>query len=185
MREEIRRLQARLGITTVYVTHDQEEAMAIADEIAVMDRGRLIQLGSAEDLYARPAVRFVAGFIGRVSMLRARVVGAAHGGVLVDVNGQRLVAEGAARPGDDGTVAIAVRPETIELAPAASDHDSAVVVSRVFLGEKVDYVVEWAGTRLLVCAWDPLRRGTVRVGDRVDVRLPERGVRLLSEDAGT
>jgi iron(III) transport system ATP-binding protein len=182
MREEIRRLQARLAITTVYVTHDQEEAMAIADEIAVMDRGRLIQLGSAEDLYARPAASFVANFIGRVSVLRAKVVGDAEGGALVEVNGQRVVAEGAARPAGDGTVAIAVRPETIELAPAASDHDSAMVVSRVFLGEKVDYVVEWSGMRVLVCAWDPIRRGTVGAGDRVDVRLPARGARLLPED---
>ena len=185
MREEIRRLQVRLAITTVYVTHDQEEAMAIADEIAVMDRGRLVQLGTAEDLYARPAAAFVAGFIGRVSVLRARVVGAAEGGVVVDINGQRVVAEGAARPAGDGMVAIAVRPETVELVPATSDHDSAVVVSRVFLGEKVDYVVEWGAARLLVCAWDPVRRGTVGVGDRVDVRLPARGVRLLPEGEGT
>jgi iron(III) transport system ATP-binding protein len=182
MRDEIRRLQARLAITTVYVTHDQEEAMAIADEIAVMDRGRLVQLGSAEDLYARPAATFVAHFIGRVNVLRAKVVGAAEAGVLVNVNGQRLAAEGTARPGADGTVAIAVRPETIELMPAASDHDSGVVRSRVFLGEKVDYVVEWNGARVLVCAWDPVRRGTVGVGDRVEVRLPARGARLLPDD---
>ena len=65
MREEIRELQRRLAITTVYVTHDQEEAMAIADHIAVMERGDLVQVGTAEDLYARPATPFVAEFVGR------------------------------------------------------------------------------------------------------------------------
>jgi ABC-type Fe3+/spermidine/putrescine transport system ATPase subunit len=182
MRDEIRRLQARLAITTVYVTHDQEEAMAIADEIAVMDRGRLVQLGSAEDLYARPASAFVAHFIGRVSVLRAKLVGAAEGGALVDVNGQRIAADGTPRAAADGTVAVAVRPETIELTAATSDHDSAVVQSRVFLGDKVDYVVDWSGVRVLVCAWDPVRRETMRVGDRVEMRLPTRGARLLPDD---
>src|SRR6266516_7717620 len=65
MRQEIRALQRRLGITTVYVTHDQEEAMAVSDRIVVMDRGSVVQEGTAEDLYYRPASQFVAGFIGR------------------------------------------------------------------------------------------------------------------------
>src|ERR1043166_5672150 len=68
MREEIRTLQKRLGITTVYVTHDQEEAMAISDRIAVMNAGTIAQLGDAEELYRRPASAFVAGFIGRTNL---------------------------------------------------------------------------------------------------------------------
>ena len=68
MRDEIRDLQRRLGITAVYVTHDQEEAMAISDRIAVMNKGVIEQIGTAEDLYRRPASEFVARFIGRVEL---------------------------------------------------------------------------------------------------------------------
>ncbi len=184
MREEIRQLQERLSITTVYVTHDQEEAMAIADRIAVMDGGRIVQLGSAEDLYARPATAFVARFIGRTNVVRGRVVEHAGRQLVVEVNGQRLRAESeGAAPAVGAAVMLALRPETIELAPAASDHDSAVIASRVFLGEKVDYVVRWGGESLLVVAYDPIRRGAFAPGSRVDLRLPAEGVRVLADFA--
>src|SRR5207247_10392929 len=74
MRQEIRDLQSRLAITTVYVTHDQEEAMAVSDRIAVMNQGRVVQEGTAEDLYHRPATPFVAQFVGRANLVAARVV---------------------------------------------------------------------------------------------------------------
>lgn len=154
--------------------------MAIADRIAIMAGGRLAQVGTAEDLYARPATAFVAEFVGRVNAVVGRLVTTAPGELIVDVHGQRLRAAWTGAAPTDGRVSLAVRPETIDLTPAASDHDSAVVTSRVFLGEKVDYVVSWHDTTLLVCAWDPIRRGTLAPGDRVDVRLPERGARVLA-----
>ena len=73
MREEIRALQRRLGITTLYVTHDQEEATAVSDRLAVFDRGRLIQLGTPEEIYTRPQTLFVADFIGRANFLPVRL----------------------------------------------------------------------------------------------------------------
>src|SRR6266702_2828503 len=79
MRQEIRALQRRLGITTVYVTHDQEEAMAVSDRIVVMDRGSVVQQGTAEDLYYRPASQFVAGFIGRVNLIAGTVARTSNG----------------------------------------------------------------------------------------------------------
>ncbi len=183
MRSEIRQLQERLSITAVYVTHDQEEAMAIADRIAVMDGGRIVQLGTAEDLYARPANAFVARFIGRTNVVRGRVAGREAGALVVEVNGRRLAATaGGPAPAIGDEVALVIRPETVELRPAASEHESAVIVSRVFLGEKVDYVVRWGSESLLVAAYDPIRRGTFAPGDRVDVRLPAEGVRVLAED---
>src|SRR5207253_4157063 len=74
MRHEIRDLQRRLSITTIYVTHDQEEAMAVSDRIAVMNRGSVVQEGSAEDLYHRPASQFVAQFVGRINLISGRVL---------------------------------------------------------------------------------------------------------------
>ena len=90
MRGEIRRLQQALKITTVYVTHDQEEAMAISDRIAVMEAGRIVQLDSAEALYRRPASAFVAGFIGRANLLRAIVESVSQGRATLDVGGQKI-----------------------------------------------------------------------------------------------
>ncbi len=182
MRSEIRALQERLSITAVYVTHDQDEAMAISDRIAVMQGGRIVQLGTAEDIYARPATTFVARFIGRTNVVRGRVLGREGGALVVLVCGRRLLAGADEAPADGAEVAVLIRPETVELRPAASDHDSAVIESRVFLGEKVDYVISWQGERLLVAAYDPIRRGTFAPGDRVDVRLPTEGVRVLGDE---
>src|SRR5262249_50545086 len=89
MREEIRRLQKELSITAVYVTHDQEEAMAVSDRIAVMSQGVVVQVGRAEDLYHRPASAFVAQFIGRVNFLRGRVLERGGDGVVVEAAGGR------------------------------------------------------------------------------------------------
>ena len=89
MRGEIARLQKELAITTVYVTHDQEEAMAISDRIAIMNEGRIVQIGTAEELYQRPASRFVAGFLGTANMLRGAVVAAETGHVALNVAGTR------------------------------------------------------------------------------------------------
>src|SRR6185503_1438930 len=107
MREQIRALQKRVGITTVYVTHDQEEAMAISDRIAVMERGEVVQDGTAEDLYYRPRTEFVARFIGRTNLLAARVVSAAE----VEVEGVRLALATGKAAGE--RVTLVVRPEMI------------------------------------------------------------------------
>ena len=89
MRGEIRSLQKKLGITTVYVTHDQEEAMAIADRIAVMNKGEIAQIGDAEELYRRPASVFVARFIGHANLLSASVTSVGPTGVEIEIAGQR------------------------------------------------------------------------------------------------
>src|ERR1700710_1371830 len=90
MRSEIRSLQQALKITTVYVTHDQEEAMAISDRIAVMETGRIVQLDTAEMPYRHPATAFVAGFIGRANLLQATVESVSGGTAILDIGGQKL-----------------------------------------------------------------------------------------------
>jgi iron(III) transport system ATP-binding protein len=89
MRSEIARLQKELAITTVYVTHDQEEAMAISDRIAIMNEGRIVQIGKAEELYQRPSSQFVATFLGNTNMLRGKVIEAGAGRVTLDMSGHR------------------------------------------------------------------------------------------------
>ena len=179
MRAEIRRLQETLAITTVYVTHDQDEAMAISDRIAVMQEGRIVQVGTAEDVYARPATAFVAEFIGRMNVIEAEARPDGPGSA-VEVNGQTLRLESG--PLRLGRVRLGVRPETIELSRAGTGPVPGVVESRTFLGEKVEYVVRWGALRLQVTAYDPIRRGTFVPGDAVAVTLAEGAVRVLSEE---
>jgi len=173
MREQIRALQKRIGITTVYVTHDQEEAMAISDRIAVMDRGEIVQEGSAHQLYYRPASEFVARFIGRTNSLPGRVVSAAE----VEVEGLRIALATSRAMGE--TVQLVVRPEMIELGPAAGETGAAHIVQRTFLGEKTDYLVALGGSTLQVSATDHYRRPPLDVGQPVTVHFHPEGLHVL------
>jgi putative spermidine/putrescine transport system ATP-binding protein len=124
LREEIRRLQLRLGITTIFVTHDQEEALAISDRVAVMNAGRIEQIGTPEQLYTNPATAGVSAFVGISSLLPATVRGGE-----VDVLGFRLPALAAV---PDGPAQVRVRPENVRLVAAGGV--PASVESSVYLG---------------------------------------------------
>ncbi|WP_027341007.1 ABC transporter ATP-binding protein [Hamadaea tsunoensis] len=125
LREEISRLQKELGITTVFVTHDQEEALSIADRVAVLREGKLEQVAVPVDLYARPATAFVAEFVGTMNRIPGRLTGGE-----VEVAGQRLPVTGAVPAGPD--VDVLVRPEEIRVRAAAGG--GARVVTSSFLG---------------------------------------------------
>ena len=135
MRAELAGLHRRLGATMIYVTHDQVEAMTMADKIVVLQAGRVEQVGSPLDLYHHPANLFVAGFIGspRMNMLPARVVGADGMGVALDLsNGARVTvpaAGGALRPGD--AVTLGVRPEALRTDHAGPLDGEVIVVERL------------------------------------------------------
>jgi iron(III) transport system ATP-binding protein len=143
MRYEIRRLHDEFHITTVYVTHDQAEAMVTSDRIAVMNQGRVEQVDEPRALYARPRTRFVAGFIGRTNFLDGEV---RDGEVAFDRFAIRLdqFAEPAAL---SGRVSFSLRPQSIRLlrqAPAADSGGSVIpgrIVQRAYLGEHWDYAV--------------------------------------------
>jgi iron(III) transport system ATP-binding protein len=150
MRFEIRRLHEAFGITTLYVTHDQAEAMVISDRIAVLERGRLAQVGTADALFHAPRTRFVAEFIGKTNVVD---------GVAVSVDtleraGVRLrVAGTALKPG--ARAAVSIRPHLIRLAAATAaaprgNHLLGVVKRVAFLGDAVDYEVEVAGADLVL-----------------------------------
>ncbi len=114
LRKEIRSIQRQLGITTVYVTHDQEEALSLSDRVVVMSEGRIEQIGTPFEIYNFPATPFVASFVGTLNLVVAKVVEASTG--RLSVAGQDVTA---AKPvtvaGDGGTVTLALRPESIEL----------------------------------------------------------------------
>src|SRR5213593_2630086 len=188
MRAELSRLQRQLAITTVYVTHDQEEAMAISDRIAVMRQGVIAQVGTAEELYRTPRSAFVAPFIGRVNLVESRVLGATGGRVAVDLWGASLsvATDDVYAPGQ--RLFLVLRPESLTLVPeSAKATEGEVVVpgvvrSRMYLGEKVEYAVEVAATLLEAVTYDPARRSVFDVGARVGVSCEAASVRALASE---
>ncbi len=156
LREETRfelvRIQQRVGITFLMVTHDQEEAMSMASRIAVMAQGRIVQLGTPQEIYETPANRFVADFIGGVNLFEGRVLRAQGGLLEVECAeaGTTLFVEHGALPAGSA-VAVAVRPEKLVLAPPAGavNRLQGRVRGAAYRGEASTYEVELAGGKLL------------------------------------
>ena len=120
MQVEIRALQRQVGITTIFVTHDQEEALTLADRIAVMEHGEIVQIGTPTEIYERPRSRFVSDFIGVSNILEGKVVGRGAGGVVVGLpSGAHVSAAPVDGPGIGDRVEVAVRPEKIRLSETA------------------------------------------------------------------
>ncbi|MEX2644348.1 MAG: ABC transporter ATP-binding protein [Acetobacterales bacterium] len=148
MRDELAGLQRRVGITFVYVTHDQTEALRLSDRIVVMNQGKLQQLGVPRDIYERPANRFVAGFMGKVNLLPGTVTGVAGDMATVELaSGGRVTApcEGDVRQGQG--VNLSVRPENLAVQPPGSDGAAmgGTVVDVGYVGRNITYVVDVGG----------------------------------------
>jgi iron(III) transport system ATP-binding protein len=154
MRVELRDLQRRLRITSIYVTHDQEEALAISDRIIVMNRGAIEQIGTPEDIYDRPRTRFVADFVGSANILEAKILrGSATGTLTVDVAGQVLQVRPGFEPEGDA-VEIAIRPSYATLTDAPPDGRTNAfpgrIRQRMFHGDFIEYRVEWPAGEIVV-----------------------------------
>jgi ABC-type Fe3+/spermidine/putrescine transport system ATPase subunit len=178
---ELKRVQVEVGITFVYVTHDQEEALALSDRIAVMNGGRVEQLGTPEELYDRPATRFVADFIGTTNLLAGRVASVAADGAVIDLEagGRCVVGADGLTPG--GAVEVAVRPEALELvartgagAPVGGEAAGGswlrgTIEQSAYLGTSISYQVRASGGQRLV-ATVPRTQGRLAAGLPVDIR---------------
>lgn len=174
MRAELKRIQSEWGVTTVYVTHDQAEAMAISDRIAVLNQGRLMQLGSAEEIYERPTTEFVAGFIGRTNLFTGRLAEASVDrgyGVVESAIGpvrcwfHKAVPSGAA-------VKFVTRPENVECARMSAGQENTFegkVISRVYLGDIAEYTIRVSEMDVLVRAHPSV---ALSPGDATPVYFP-------------
>jgi iron(III) transport system ATP-binding protein len=173
LRSEIRRLQQDLRITTIYVTHDQEEALVLSDRIAVMDAGRVLQIGTPVDLYEHPATLFVADFIGTNNLVRGTVVDISDGMADLKTPAGMLkgVTVGTLRPGAQAVVAI--RPENLGLYGGATGSDvvlRARVVIAQYLGSLIRYELEAGeGVTLRADVNDPKQHTYVAPGEEVTV----------------
>lgn len=164
MRHEIRDLQKRLGITTIFVTHDQDEAFELSDRVALLNKGLVEQIGTPEDLYDSPATRFVAEFIGDANLVEGQVVDVQDSGhVRMRVPGETdlpaTAVPGSLQIGD--AAHLMIRPERIELmmeAPAAGNGLAARLKKRVFSGEQLSLELETTHGVRLICTKPSLPR---------------------------
>ncbi len=180
MRVDIRRLQKKLGITMIYVTHDQEEALAISDRIAVMSRGRIVQIGSPWDIYHKPSTPYVADFIGVTNFFECKVVSRNEDSVIVLFQGRELRLKGAFKERVDRVIA-SIRPEALRLKIKETDEtgnngEKSVFAFRgrvrdsVYLGSSISIICETEdGTDFQVSIANPEREALIEEGSTVDI----------------
>ncbi len=189
MRFELKRIQRELGLTTIYVTHDQGEALALSHEIAVMNEGRIVQIGSPRTIYERPANRFVADFIGTTNFVDGDVLGLDSQTKLWRLRTPLgdLMASSDAPLTPGGKATLSIRPEDVELTEDAAPADhllnlaTGVVDQKVFLGDIVDFQVKVGDVMLLSRAHPSLR---TPIGDKINIRMdPMKCVALPAEPA--
>lgn len=170
MREQIRSVQLEMGITAIFVTHDQEEAVMLADRVALMQDGRLLQVGAPQDFYQRPATAEVSGFFRNTNLLE----GVLAGNSVTTGVGQLTVVPGSFNV-PDGDVLITVRPEAVEVGPGENSVDG-LVRTAIYMGTHTHLQVEIGGRM-----WDVHSRVDQRVaaGDEIKIRLPATGIWAL------
>ncbi len=181
---ELTRLQQVLGVTTVYVTHDQEEALAMSSVIGVMEEGRIAQVGTPREIYATPSTRFVAEFIGVSNLLRGVIEERKNGRRLVrTLDGVLLTSDGDGYPAG-AEVVVVVRAEELGLEPANGEPGPnrwrGVVRTPAFRGDSVDHEIVVGETRVRVRT-DPARAAAA--GDEVTVVFPDKALVLFAADA--
>ncbi|MGB8930071.1 MAG: ABC transporter ATP-binding protein [Anaeromyxobacteraceae bacterium] len=187
MRFELKRLQRELGITTVYVTHDQSEALALSHQVAVMNQGHIQQIGTPRQIYERPVNQFVADFVGTTNFLDGIVVGpdSVENMYVIDTEIGRLRSHAAEpmRAGDK--VSLSVRPEDVELFETQPEDSAALpmkglVDQKVFLGEAMDFRVK-VGDRILLSRVHPSVR--TPIGDPIWARIqPGKSVAMAADE---
>ena len=179
MRAEIRRLQQRLGITTVYVTHDQAEAMSLADRIAVMNAGQIEQVGTPSEIYEQPASLFVADFIGKANFIESTVKDQAGGHLVLDLFGSSLELPLQRKEyAVDEQIYLVIRPESVGVRQQKGSYPGEVK-QVVYLGSTVEYEVEIHGQVISVVVYDPQEGDIFEEGSRVFVELPQHSFHVL------
>ncbi len=181
MREEIKRIQKRLGITTIYVTHDQLEAMSLSDRIAVMKDGKILQVGTPKEVYFYPRSMFVAGFIGRSNIYKGVITESKDVYAKIHVDELGIELDGTlVEPGMKGTAAVVIRPENIEVSKPANLTGYNILKGKLdfqmFVGEKIEARIKIGNASLIAYLPNQL---DVPLGSDITVYVHRENVRII------
>lgn len=181
MRDELRNLQKRLGITSLYVTHDQAEAMAISDRVVIMDNGLIMQIGSPREIYEQPLSRFVANFMGKANFLPCTVDGYEGEKAIVNLGGKAMqLPKPGRRKFEKGSNAfMCLRPESVKLARTGADLEGRVTRA-TYYGSHIEYAVDVAGAAMIVEQNEPQEADIFREGERAGIKVEADSIRLLA-----
>ncbi len=184
MQIELKRLQTETGITFIFVTHDQEEALTMSDRIAVMSKGKVLQVGSPHDIYDHPADRFVANFIGETNFLKGEVTSSAKNLPQVKLDAGPVISAAAPvgiKP--SGKVTVVLRPEQTRLAAAGHGELQGVIENIVFFGTDTHFYVKLNDGSIFMTRQQNSRShaDSPRQGDKVDIQLAENAARILKD----
>jgi putative spermidine/putrescine transport system ATP-binding protein len=184
LRSEIRQIQRQLGITTIYVTHDQEEAMSLSDRIVVMSEGRMEQVGTPFEIYNFPKTQFVASFVGTLNQLRGRVIEPTSG--KLEVEGQTIhTAKPLDKKMSGEPIAIALRPEMIALSPNGAGEQNLLmgeVEDTTFLGSIVRTRMRVGQSVISFDTFNNPNLVLPRISDKIAVKFPRDGVLVLDQN---
>jgi iron(III) transport system ATP-binding protein len=178
MRDEIRKIQKEVGISSIYVTHDQEEAMGLSDKIVIMKDGTIQQIGSPREIYQKPINAFVAQFIGRANILDGQIVGDKGDTVVLDVHGVQYVTEKTTKHKVGDKVQFMIRPESFN----TSEKDfKAEVTKSVFMGSHHEYEVSIFGKTFEISENNPMRKITADVGETLSFSMDPNSIHILEK----
>ncbi len=178
MRDEIRKIQKQVGISSIYVTHDQEEAMGLSDKIVIMKDGTIQQVGSPMEIYQKPINEFVAQFIGRANILDGKIISEKENTVSLDVHGVVYETEKTTshKVGED--VKFMIRPESFKI---GETDFSMPVTKSLFMGSHHEYEVEMFGKTFEISENNPMRKVTVDVGDKLSFSMDPNSIHILEK----
>ena len=177
MRTEIRRIQQEVGITAIYVTHDQSEAMALSDKIIIMNKGFVAQMGTPQEIYYHPVDEFVADFIGEANFLKGKVTGRDGNNVVMDIEGSPLKVEGKEGMEKGQEYTLVLRPEAATLADEGGL--PCEVILSCFMGSYQNYHVKVGDTLVKLEEHNPKNKKIYQVGDRCALVFDPRSVHVL------
>jgi iron(III) transport system ATP-binding protein len=180
MREEIRRIQQDAGITTIYVTHDQSEAMAMSDKVVILKDGLVQQVGSPQEVYHLPRNEFVANFIGKANVLDAKLVSKTGDSSVIDLEGCRYTIPRTTSRNPGETVRVVIRPEAVHM---GKDEIKSEILKTIYMGVSQDYWLSVQGKEFEVSDYNPSAKQVYRAGDTVSIGLDGKSLHILeSED---
>jgi putative spermidine/putrescine transport system ATP-binding protein len=181
LRTEIRSIQQKMGITTIYVTHDQEEALSLSDRVVVMNSGHIEQIGTPFEIYNFPRTQFVASFVGTLNMMEARVIDAKKG--KLSLEGQEFSAGKPVEAANGDTILVALRPEIISLQSedGQMNHFTSVIENIAFLGSIVRIMIKVGKYNIVFDNLNNPHMVLPKVGDTITVHFPDEACLVLGK----